>query len=123
MTVSTDGYLYHALEEHVAACFPSVKKFRIASATSNVEPVVFTDEHGKRRHEYPPVAMWEVGDIRYRYVFKPTFRATPWQVSPFFCGTTVSADYSEEKDRLFEILRLSAEGKTAKEINGIVGAG
>lgn len=121
MTSSIDRYSHHALEKHVAARFPSIRNFRIASETGNVEPVVFTDERGKTQHEYPPVAMWQVGGLRYRYVFIPTFRATPWQASPFFRGTTVSADYSDEKDRLFEILRLSAEGKTAEEINQIVG--
>jgi hypothetical protein len=109
------------LPKIVAARFPSVEGFRVDHMAENVQPVEYEDGRGRKANEWPPVARWRVGLQRYSYVLKPTFKAERWQMTPFFVGTTVRADYSAEDDKLWQLLQWSVEGKTADEINRLLG--
>ena len=106
------------LPKMVALRFPSVLDFAV-ERMHNVQPVEYRD-HGKNRREYPPVARWSVGDKRFRYALKPTFKVERWGVL-CFGGTTTRADYSDEDGKLWQLLQWSAEGKTADEINRLLG--
>lgn len=108
------------LPKLVAARFPSVKGFRVDHMAENVQPVEYEDGRGRKANEWPPVASWRVGSQRYSYVLKPEFRRERWGVL-CFGGTTVRADYSAEDDKLWHLLQWSAEGKTADEINQLLG--
>lgn len=109
------------LPKMVAARFPSVEGFRVDHMAENVQPVEYEDGRGRKANEWPPVARWRVGAQRYSYVLKPTFKVERWQMTPFFGGTTVRADYSAEDDKLWQLLQWSVEGKTADEINRLLG--
>lgn len=109
------------LPKIVAARFPSVEGFRVDHMAENVLPVEYEDGRGRKANEWPPVARWRVGAQRYSYVMKPAFRAERWQIGPLFGGTTVRADYSAEDEKLWQLLQWSVEGKTADEINRLLG--
>ena len=89
------------LPKLVEARFPSVDGFRVDHMAENVRPVEYEDGRGHKANEWPPVARWRVGAERYSYVLKPAFKAERWQITPFFGGTTVRADYSAEDDKLW----------------------
>lgn len=101
--------------------FPNVEDFRVDYMVENVQPVEYEDGRGRKAKEWPPVARWRVGSIRYSYVLEPRFVAERWQMTPLFGGTHVRADYSAEDDKLWQLLQWSAEGKTADEINRLLG--
>lgn len=109
------------LPKLVAARFPSVEGFHVDHTAVNVLPVEYEDGRGHKANEWPPVARWRVGSMRYSYVLKPRFVAERWQMTPLFGGTTVRADYSAEDDKLWRLLQWSVEGKTADEINRLLG--
>lgn len=109
------------LPKIVAARFPGVEGFRVDNMAVNVQPVEYQDGRGRKANEWPPVARWRVGAQRFSYVLKPAFKAERWQIGPLFGGTTVSADYSAEEDKLWQLLQWSVEGKTADEINHLLG--
>lgn len=109
------------LPKIVAARFPSVENFRVDYMAGNVQPVEYEDGRGRKANEWPPVARWRVGAQRFSYVLKPAFKAERWQIGPLFGGTTVHADYSAEDDKLWQLLQWSVEGKTADEINHLLG--
>lgn len=109
------------LPKLVAARFPSVEGFRVDHMAENVLPVEYKDGQGRKANEWPPVARWRVGAQRYSYVLKPTFKAERWQIGRLFGGTTVRADYSAEDEKLWQLLQWSVEGKTADEINRLLG--
>jgi hypothetical protein len=108
------------LPKLIATRFPGVRGFEIDYLAERVQPVEYKDGRGRRANEWPPVARWCVGGQRFRYVLKPTFRAERWGVL-CFGGTTVRADYSDEDGKLWQLLQWSAEGKTADEINQLLG--
>ena len=109
------------LPKLVSARFPSVRDFRVDYMAENVQPVEYEDGRGNKANEWPPVARWRVGAQRYSYVLKPAFIAERWQMTPFFGGTTVRADYSAEDGKLWRVLQWSVESKTAAEINRLLG--
>jgi hypothetical protein len=59
--------------------------------------------------------------MRYSYVLKPRFVAERWQVTPLFGGVHVRPDYSGEEDKLWRLMQWSVEGKTAEQINKLLG--
>lgn len=109
------------LPELVKARFPSVDGFRVDHMAENVQPVEYEDGRGRKANEWPPVARWRVGSMRYSYVLKPRFVSERWQMTPLFGGTHVRADYSAEDERLWQLLQWSVDGKTADEINRLLG--
>ena len=109
------------LPKIVALRFPSVTGFRVDHMAENVRPVEYEDGRGHKAKEWPPVARWRIGSQRYSYVLKPAFTAEQWRITPFFGGTTVRADYSAEDDKLWQLLQWSVDGKTADEINHLLG--
>lgn len=109
------------LPKLVAARFPTVKDFRVDGLAENVQPVEYEDGRGRKANEWPPVARWRVGSMRYSYVLKPRFVAERWQMTPLFGGTHVRADYSDEDEKLWQLLQWSVEGKDADEINRLLG--
>ena len=104
----------------ISAIFPSVIGFEIDHLEGRVQPVEYEDGRGRKANEWPPVARWRVGEQRFRYVLKPTFRAERWGVL-CFGGTVVRADYSGEEEKLWQLLQWSAEGKTTDEMNRLIG--
>lgn len=105
----------------LAAKFPEVENFRIDYMHENVQPVEYLDELGKKRALRPPVASWHVGKTRWKYVLKPTFRSERWQMF-ILSGSTVRPDYRGEEEKLWSLLQWTVEGKTAKEINELLGS-
>jgi len=108
------------LPKLIAARFPGVCDFEIDHLAERVQPVEYEDCKGRMANEWPPVACWRVGVQRFRYVLKPTFRAERWGVL-CFGGTTVRANYSDEDGKLWQLLQWSSEGKTADEMNRLLG--
>lgn len=108
------------LPKLIAAQFPGVRDFEIDHIEEKVLPVGYEDGRGRKANEWPPVARWRVGEQRFSYVLKPTFRTERWGVL-CFGWTAVRADYSDEDDKLWQLLQWSAEGKTADEINKLLG--
>lgn len=108
------------LPKLVAAHFPTVERFEVDHMAHGVKPVEYHDGNGRLRREYPPVVTWRVGSQRYAYVLKPKLRRERWGVL-CFGGTTVRADYKSEDDKLWQLLQWSVEGKTADEINRMLG--
>ena len=98
------------LPKLIAARFPAVRDFEIDHHAERVRPVEYVDGRGRRVNEWPPVARWRVGEQRFSYVLKPTFRAARWGV---LCvgGTSVRADYSSEHDKLWQLLQRTSEGE------------
>lgn len=103
--------------------FPSVEDFRVEAMGGNVTPVEYQDGRGHRMNEWPPVAHWRVGGTRFKYVLKPKFIDEHWKITPFFGGTHVRADYGDEDEKLWKLLQWSVEGKSADEMNRLIGNG
>lgn len=108
------------LKKLIESRFPGVRGFEIDYLSERVEPVVYKDGRGRQSKEWPPVACWRVGEQRFRYVLKPSFIVERWGVL-CFGGTTARADYSGEDGKLWQLLQWSTEGKTADEINRLLG--
>lgn len=104
----------------VADRFPNVKDFRVEHMVVTVEPVEYKDGNGLAAYEFPPVIFWRVGEQHYSYVMKPAFRR-------MYIGglrsrnAVVRADYSLENSKLWKLLQWSSEGKSADEINHLLG--
>ena len=106
------------LEKQVAAMFPRVQDFHVETMTANTTPVEFNG--GPRTvREYPPVARWRVGDVRFSYALKPTFRSERWG-GWFFGGEDVRVDYDQERETLMKLLTWSSEGKSPEEMNNLL---
>jgi hypothetical protein len=116
----SDTFRNNTIEKLIEVRFPSIRNFNVDSMSVSVTPVKYEDGHGYECNEYPPVATWRVGNTRYKYVLKPTFRSDVWRAF-IFSGTTVRADYSSEEEKMWQILQWSVEGKTADEINQLLG--
>jgi len=104
----------------VEIAFPSIEDFRVEHI-ENVRPVEYVDSRGRIRNEWPPVARWRVGQNRHCYVLKPSFVDERWNICGIFAGTSTKTNYDDEKDKLWQILRWSVEGKHANEINRLLG--
>ena len=107
------------IEQIVESEFPQITNFRILYF-ENVEPVISPDY----KTEYPPVVRWSVGNNRFSYVLKPEFAKHFIEFSwwmPFDNKIEYKADYNKQHDTLLNCLRWSVEGKTAEEINHLLG--
>ncbi len=113
--------IHSMLPNLVAEKFPSVLDFRVDRAPESAVPVTYEDSQGRQSSEWPPVARWRIGSRHYRYVMKPTFVVEEMESTPSLCRTFVRADYSSELPVLWRILQWSAEGKTADEMNRLLG--
>ena len=116
---SIDIYSVSILERTVKAKFPTISRFEVDWSGENVRPVVYDDGRAELR-EYPPVAKWRIGNTRFSYVGKPTFKRISgvWWLPN--SGRTI-ADYNDDTDNLFQVIQWTVEGKTAEEINRLLG--
>ncbi len=100
--------------------FPNVNKFRVEYMLVTVDPVKYKDANGLEANEYPPVVCWQVGEQHYSYVMKPSFRRV-YIGGLLRRNAVVRADYSLEQSKVWKLLQWSSEGKTAGEINHLLG--
>ena len=107
------------LEDTVKARFPTISRFEIDWMSESVQPVIY-DDIGIKYYEYPPVAKWQIGNVRFKYVAKPTFKKTSglWWLPK---SGSVRADYNDDVDNLFQVIQWTVEGKTTEEINDLLG--
>lgn len=92
--------------------YPGVTDFAIDHTATNVRPVEFLQAGGRRHLAYPPVVRWRVGERRYAYVLKPTFRVERWRCW-LVNGFAIIDDYSEEEGKLWRLLEWSVAGNSA----------
>lgn len=116
----SDTFRNNTLEKLIAVRFPTIRNFEVDHMSTRVKPVKYEDGHGYELNEYPPVASWRVGNTRYKYVLKPSFRTEVWRAF-IFSGKTVHTDYSSEEEKMWQILQWSVEGKTADDMNQLLG--
>lgn len=113
---------YHpgAKKRIVELRFPTISDFEIDHYSLNVTPVKYYAGKGRDANEYPPVVSWRIGNARYRYVLKPSFKTEVWKAF-LYSSKMVHANYDTEEEKLWKILQWSVDGKTADEINLLLG--
>lgn len=89
--------------------YPEVKNLQVNPWSENVQPIEYDSGDCGLNREYPPQVTWRVGDTRFSWAPRPSFKRETWSVF-IFSGSTVKPEYGADGlQDLLELIEISVK--------------
>lgn len=90
--------------------YPEVKNLQVNPWSENVQSINYDSGDCGFNREYPPQVTWRVGDARFSWAPRPSFKKETWSIF-IFSGSTVRPHYDQQEcfQDLLELIKISVK--------------
>ena len=97
--------------------YPEISNLRVEPWSDNIEPIKYDSGDYGIKHEHPPQVTWRVGNTRFFWAPRPSFKRETWSIF-IFSGSTVKPTYDQSDcfDDLLELIEISVKPEKERHI-------